>query len=337
MSTNKNALIRYKVLDNCFRNPGRRYFIEDLITECENMLMELDPNSNGISRRQIFEDIAFMESSEGWEIELNRLRDGKKVYYRYADLSFSINNMPLNEVEVNHLKEAFDILSQFKGMPQFEWIHELLPKLKLGISTGESKATIIEFDSNLYLKGIEHLGTLYNAIFYKKVLKISYQPYEMNEPYDLILHPYFLKQYNNRWFLFGYNPEKEKYDWNLAIDRITGIQEIKSQFHQNDSIDWQEYFEDIIGVTKPEKGVLENVVLHFFDKTGNYIETKPLHGSQRSNWIDDHILEVRLQVIINYELERLILSYAESVAVIQPQSLALSIKTRLHEALNRYI
>ena len=82
MSTNKNALIRYKVLDTCFRNVGKRYFIEDLIIECENVLLEIDSNSNGISRRQIFDDIAFMESSEGWSIELNRERFGKKTYYR---------------------------------------------------------------------------------------------------------------------------------------------------------------------------------------------------------------------------------------------------------------
>lgn len=130
MATNKNALIRYKVLDNCFRNPGRRYFINDLIAECESVLLEIDPNSNGISRRQIFEDISFMESKEGWSIELNKLRDGKKVYYRYVDMSFSINNMPLNEIEINQLKAALDILTQFKGMPQFEWINELVPKLK---------------------------------------------------------------------------------------------------------------------------------------------------------------------------------------------------------------
>ena len=80
MATNKNALIRYKVLDNCFRNPGRRYFIEDLIAECESVLLDIDPESNGISRRQIFEDIAFMESKEGWSIELEKLRTGKKVY-----------------------------------------------------------------------------------------------------------------------------------------------------------------------------------------------------------------------------------------------------------------
>lgn len=336
MATNKNALIRYKVLDTCFRNPGRRYFIGDLISECEIVLLEIDPESNGISRRQIFEDIAFMESKEGWNIELDKLRDGKKVYYRYKDMSFSINNMPLNEVEINQLKAAVDILSQFKGMPQFEWVNELVPKLQQGITSDQESTTIMEFDSNQYLKGIEHLGPLHNAIYYKKLLTISYQPFENDAPFDVVIHPYFLKQYNNRWFLFGYNPGKEKYDWNLAIDRIISMKETKGKYQKNNKIDWQEYFEDIIGVTKPVDAVLENVVLHFNGKTGKYMETKPLHGSQKTKWIDDTTLEVTLDIIINYELERLILSYADSVVVMKPSRLASSIKTRMLEALNNY-
>ena len=336
MATNKNALLRYKVLDKCFRNLGKRYFIEDLISECDNVLLEIDPESNGISRRQIFDDVAFMESKEGWEIELSRLKDGKRVYYRYSDTSFSINNMPLNEVEINHLKDAMNILSQFKGMPQFEWVNELVPKLQQGIATDEVSNTIMEFDSNQYLKGIEHLGHLHNAIYYKKILIISYQPFENDAPFDVVIHPYFLKQYNNRWFLFGYNPEKEKYDWNLAIDRIIALKETKGKYHKNNNIDWQEYFEDIIGVTKPVDAEPEKVVLHFTGKTGNYMETKPLHGSQKSNWIDDNTLEITLDVIINYELERLVLSYADNVSVIEPLSLYKSIKTRLKNALKQY-
>jgi predicted DNA-binding transcriptional regulator YafY len=337
MASNKNALIRYKVLDNCFRNPGKRYFINDLIKECENVLLEIDSESNGISRRQIFEDISFMESKEGWSIELAKIRDGKKVYYRYVDMSFSINNMPLNEVEINQLKSAVNILSQFKGMPQFEWVNELVPKLQQGIATNEESAAIIEFDNNQYLKGIENLGLLHNAIYYKKVLNVSYQPFENDTPFDVEIHPYFLKQYNNRWFLFGYNPEKEKYDWNLAIDRIVSIKEMKRKYQKNNKLNWQEYFEDIIGVTKPIDAIPEKVVLHFYGRTGNYMETKPLHGSQKSKWIDKNTLEVTLDIIINYELERLILSYAESVEVKKPKSLIVIIKNRLKAALTNYL
>lgn len=337
MAITKNPLIRYKVLDKCFRNPGRKYFIDDLISEVNLLLEEIDSESKGISRRQILNDIKFMESSEGWNIELRRLRDGKRVYYRYEDPSYSINNMPLNEVEVNQLQSALSILSQFKGMPQFEWIHELLPKLKQGIAHEDAGKTIIEFDNNQYLKGIDHLGVLHNAIFYKKVLRISYQPYEEENPSDIVLHPYYLKQYNNRWFLFGYNPEFDKYDWNLALDRMFSITELKGRYIKNKLIEWSEYFEDIIGVTKPADSKIENITLHFYGKTGKYIESKPLHGSQKSRWINDETLEVNLHLIINYEMQLQLLSYSDSLKVIKPKKLAEAIQSRLSKACHRYI
>ncbi len=336
MATNKNALMRYKALDNCFRNPGKKYFMNDLIEACEEVLLEINPDSDGISRRQIFDDIAFMESKEGWGIELNKIRDGKKIFYRYADMSFSINHMPLNELEITQLESAVAILSQFKGMPQFEWISKLIPKLKQGAILNENPTTIIDFDNNQYLKGIDYVELIYNAIYYKKVLAISYQPFENDTPFDMVIHPYFLKEYNNRWFLYGYNKEKNKYDWNVAIDRIVSIKEIKGKYHKNTVIDWQEYFEDIIGVTKHIDAKVENIVLHCIGKTGKYVETKPFHGSQKSKWLNSQTLEVKLQLIINYELERLILSYADSVIVLQPLSLATTIKNKLQESLNRY-
>lgn len=308
----------------------------DLIEECEKVLLEIDPESNGISRRQIFEDISFMESSDGWEIELEKQRDGKRMYYRYSDLTFSINNMPLNEVEIGNLKNAVNILSQFRGMPQFEWINELLPKLRQGFNAADKSRVIMEFDNNQYLKGIEHLGELYNAIFYKKVLTVTYKPFEKESPYDVIFHPYYLKQYNNRWFIFGYNPLKDKFDWNIALDRIVRFREINEKYQQNTDIDWQEYFEDIIGVTKPDGAKTEKIVLRFDERSAKYIETKPLHGSQKPKWIDANTLVVSLQVIINYELERLILSYSDSVKVIQPLSLVNTIKERLVSAVGQY-
>ena len=332
MSTTKNALIRYKVLDKCFRNTGRRYFIQDLIDECNNILAEIDPETTGISLRQIREDISFMKRAEGWSIELGEFRVGKKMFYRYTDTNFSINNMPLNELEINQLKSAIDIVSQFKGMPQFEWVNELIPKLKQGIAKDEKSTPIIEFENNENLKGIEHLGALYNAILYKKILKIVYQPFVDEKSQLLTFHPYFLKQYNNRWFVFGYNPENGKFNWNLALDRIESIAEQIGKFQKNTEIDWRYYFEDIIGVTKPLEAEEEKVILEFYGITGKYIESKPLHGSQKSNWIDTNTLEVKLELIINYEFERVILSYADTVKVLKPITLANSIKKRIKSA-----
>jgi len=331
MGITKNALIRYKVLDKCFRNTGKQYFIEDLIEECNKVLEDIDPDSGGVSLRTVRADIAFMKSSEGWSIELGEdYKVGKRMYYRYVNTDFSINNMPLNDMEIGQLQSAMELLTQFKGMPQFEWIEEMIPKLKQGIDLAHKPKAIMEYGYNEFVKGYEFISPAYNAIFYRKVLWIRYQPFNYTEPMEFEFHPYFLKQYNQRWFLFGYNAQTEKPDWNLALDRIQGMDEITGSYREN-SIDWEEYFEEIVGVTKPEGASVEEVTLHFVGPTGRYIETKPLHGSQKSKWLDEQILEVRLSLIINSEFERLLLAYAESVKIIAPQSLKDSLSQKLNK------
>ncbi len=80
MPTNKNATIRYHALDKCFRNPGRRYFWEDLTDACNQALRDFDPACEGIQRRQLLDDIRFMESEQGWSAPLERHKEGKRVF-----------------------------------------------------------------------------------------------------------------------------------------------------------------------------------------------------------------------------------------------------------------
>ncbi len=99
MSTNKNATIRYQTLDRCFRNTGRRYGIEDLVDKCNEALLDLDPKPSGIRKRQVYEDIIFMQDSREFDAPIESFKDGRNTYCRYTDLSFSINSQPLNEQE----------------------------------------------------------------------------------------------------------------------------------------------------------------------------------------------------------------------------------------------
>ena len=337
MAENRNAQIRYKILDNCFRNTGKRYFMKDLQEECEKVLLEIDPDSNGISDRQLFEDIKFMESAEGWSIKLDRPKDGKRVYYRYEDPSYSIFNMPLNEVEVLKLKNSLELLSQIKGMQQFDWVHDLIEKLNQRFKIAANNNPIVEFDNNSYLKGKEEFfSQLYDAILYKKVLQINYKPFGSIEIEELCFHPYYLKQFNNRWYLFGLNEAIDKSDWNIAIDRIVDIKVLDHPYKDNKTINWSEHFDNIVGVTFPYDTKVENIELHFIGKTINYVLTKPLHHSQKGTKVVDDILKLRLKLMINYEFESLILSFGENVEVIKPESLRTAIKKRLRLAIKNY-
>jgi len=336
MATNKHAVIRYQTLDKCFRNPGRKYFIEDLVEACSHSITEFTGNEIGIKRRQVLEDIKFMESDQGWSIPLERIRDGHRVYFRYEDKNFSINNQPLNENEEKQLKEVLLTLSRFKGMPQFEWIEEISARLDAGLGLSHNGTKIIEFDQNSYLTGLEFITPIYNSIVYQKSVNIEYRSFKQNALQVIVFHPYFLKQYNNRWFVFGIN-DANKLLLNLSLDRIIGIKESKKKYLPNRTVDFNEYFEDIVGVSLNNRVSIENVVLKVSQELWPYIRTKPIHGSQKLHSQNRLYAVITLDLIPNYELESIIMSYGEGVEVISPKSLREKIKDRLQATASKYL
>lgn len=334
MATNKNATIRYQALNQCFRNPGRIYYIDDLIEACNNSLLDIDPNSSGIKRRQLFDDIKFMRDSQGYDAPIESLKVGKKAYYRYSDLSFSINNQPLNEREAQQLKESLMTLSRFKGLPQFEWVDEMKARLEVSFRL-KSQEKVIEFEENQYLTGKEHIGALYDAIINKQVLKIKYHPFKRDKSILMVLHPYFLKQYNNRWFLFGKSGEAKTVT-NIALDRIEAIQPVSEVFLPNTGINFEEYFEDVVGVSMPNDGIADKVILKIDADSWPYIKTKPIHGSQKVKEQTSKYTIIELQVIPNFELEAVIFSHAEKIEVISPEILRQRVKDRIIQLKEKY-
>lgn len=330
MSVNKNALIRYKILDTCFSNPYKKYFIDDLIFEINKRLLEITPDSKGIQKRQVFEDIKYMESAEGWSAEIKRIQYGKKKYYRYNNPNFSINSQLLNVTELEHLHSAINIITRFKGMPQFEWINEFAPKLEQAFIITPNAPPIISFDSNEYLKGVEFLSDLFHAVLHKRPLSIKYLSYKSTIPKIFILHPYYLKQYNNRWFLFGQNEELQRLTV-IALDRIIQVEDFAIPYHENIDYDFNDYFDDIIGVTRPDEGLVEKIILEFNESTLPYVLSKPLHGSQKTVKAEERIL-ISIEVMCNFELESLLLSFGDRVKIMSPQHLQDKINQRLQSA-----
>jgi predicted DNA-binding transcriptional regulator YafY len=334
MATNKNAIKRYQALNRCFRNPGRKYFIEDLIEICTEALLDVDPHSSGIKRRQLFDDIKFMKDPRGFDAPIESFPEGRKRYYRYTDCNFSINNQPLNEQEAQQLKESLLTLSRFKGMPQFEWVEEMQARLEQSFKL-KTEDVILSFEENKYLTGRQYIGDVYNSIVNKKVLNIDYKPFGK----DLLsyeIHPYHLKQYNNRWFLFGLNNQYNNIT-NIPLDRIQLIEVSNEAYVPNDGIDFAEYFEDVIGVTIPADEAPQKVLLKISAQLWPYIQTKPIHESQKIKEITTEFTLIQLEVYLNYEMEAQIFSRGEQIEVLEPIALRNKIKQRAEALVQKYL
>lgn len=330
MADTKYPIIRYQALNKCFRNKYKRYYIEDLIDACSEAIRDYCGKEIGCSRRTILNDIDFMESSAGWNINLRRIKDGKRVYYRYRDMNYTINETLLSESEYNKLNEVVVMLEKFKGLPCFEWIDDLLLKLQSGLK--RSSDVIMDFEQAPALKGTQHIDRLFNSILYKQTLEITYRTYS-NKVHIWTIHPYLIKQYNNRWFLFGKNASKNGGISNLPLDRIEIISESSLPYEEDDGT-LQQMLDSVVGVTVEQGAKIEEVRLKFSKQRFPYVLTKHLHKSQKT--IDEQERIIQIDVVPNKELEAMVLQFGNDVEVLSPESLRGRIKEKIQEMLNKY-
>ena len=182
MPTNKNASIRYQALDKCFGRTNKKYFIEDLIEACNEALYEFNGmNKNtgeksSVKRRQIFDDIKYMESEAGWQIQLERLKEGKRTYYRYKDPNFSIKLQPLTQREAEQLGAAIQAISRYRNLPSYGWVEEIIATLENRFDIEDQKENVIGFEKNDRLIGIWNLTGILDATSSHQVLKINIAP-----------------------------------------------------------------------------------------------------------------------------------------------------------------
>ncbi|MEY8685788.1 helix-turn-helix transcriptional regulator [Bacteroides sp. AN502(2024)] len=328
MQINKGGLIRRQVLDGCLSSNGN-YTLLALMDKCNEALREHGLKTVS-SENTIRTDLQQIQEQYP-EASVISIRNGRNIFYRYKNKDFSIYKKPLTDTEILGLTQALSTLSRFEGMPGFEWLEKLIERFKPIINIDTSVGHVVSFDENIDLKGREYFSILLQSIVSRQVLLIRYFSYRTQHEFTAIIHPYYLKQYNNRWFLFGLNDERREIS-NLAFDRIREITPIPKTYITNESVDFFEFFDNMIGVSRSIGDTPQEVRLFVSQSQLPYILSKPLHGTQRIVEKNQFGAIISIKVILNYELEQMILGFGETVKVLSPNSLVHKICERLHSA-----
>lgn len=327
MPVNKNAYLRYQILDQCFSNKHRKFSFDDLVDFVSDKL------GYNISPRQIREDIANLRIGPYYApIKATRF-DGKKCFYHYTDSDFSIFKNELSTEELTKLRSTIEMLNRYRGIPANAWLEEVISNLEYRFGVKANSENLISFEQNDMLKGLEHLSGLIDATINHQTIELSYQSYGRGKR-QLIIYPYYIKQYNGRWFLFGFNDAKNRIE-SYALDRIEAYNLSDKPFVKNESVDFSTFFNDVIGVSVPYDDTLtEEVVLRFSERRFPYVVTKPLHSSQK---ICEEPNTISINVKPNRELSQQIFSFIPDVEVLSPDWLRKEIKEKIEGNLQKYL
>lgn len=336
MATNKHALIRYRTIDKSLQNRSKRWTLQDLIDACNDALYEYEGKDTLVSKRTVQLDIQMMRSNKlGYNAPIV-VYDRK--YYTYEDDTYTITKLPIDTIDMDILQESVDMLSQFKDFSLFSQLSGVIQKLEDKIyRESQAKAPIIYLDKNEDLKGLEHIDPLYHAIQKKIVLDISYKSFKSRNDQVIVLHPYLLREYNNRWFLIGRMKQEKPKILTLALDRILSFQMNLKETYLDEGFDAESYYKDTIGVTVLSKKQLVDAHLKIGRHNAPYVLTKPFHPSQTllETYPDRSIL-ISVKVHNNFEFRRLLLGFGSDLEVMHPRWLRSQIKKEVKQLYATY-
>lgn len=324
MPQSKHALLRMKVLDRCLHDRTHKYTIKGLMEACNEKYGEIMTIT---ALNTIRADVRTIDTDYGEVEEYHDGKDRRIKYYRYKDPDFSIYNVPLKDDQKAALMQTLRMLAGVEGLPQGSWLNEIMEQINSVLDFNvEDIDKAIGFDKNPYLEGQQFFSLVYDHIIKNSPIALTYKNFRSQEPDHAIISPYFLKEYNRRWFLLAWNHDLGMLS-NYALDRIVAVEPTDQAFiPRSQDFDLAEYYDDMIGVSRRQDSQPEEVRLWVSSRDYPYIKTKPLHGSQKDIEVAKDGMIITIDVILNYELEQQLLSFGAGVKVLSPESLVEKMK-----------
>ena len=272
-------------------------------SQFEYLQMQDDTLNIGFSKRTLQRDIREIRNIFGIEIEYSKTFKG---YY--------ISQSEAENMNFQRMMEAFDMFNSLN------LAQELTPFIYL-----EKRKP----------QGTENLYGLLHAIKNRLQIKFSYQKYWEDEISHRTVEPYALKEFKNRWYVMA----KDKADGatkSFSLDRLTRLEITNTDYNYPDHHNIDQSYRYCFGIISPNDEQPYDIILSFDPFQGKYIKSLPLHDTQEILMDNDTEVRIKLRLYITHDLLMELLSFGETMKVLQPQRLINELKEIYGNALGQY-
>lgn len=280
----KEVIIRYhSIIQKLRRSPASFKEINDYL----NKLSQCEGYDLCVSDRTFRRD-------------LDTIQDIYKISIQYNSTTrkYHLDNSNSNDF-INRIYETFDLFN--------------------ALNLQERLSEHIGFEKK-HESGAKYLSKILNAIQDKRTIEFDYFKFNIEEWTQRMVHPYFIKEYRQRWYLLAYDSIDSKLK-HFALDRMKEVNRTEQQFELIEGFKANDYYKYCFGIIKPEEDDPHDVVLSFYSFQGQYIKRLPFHNSQEVLIDNEDELRIQLHINITEDFIMELLSYGSSMEVIKPKLL----------------
>lgn len=240
-------------------------------------------------------------------------------------------------------KQLMRLVEKSVGLLPPTWLADFVSNAQT-LAKEKGQGAIIDFDQSSRLEHIEHVPTFFNAIESgKQVLQFGYRPKFGEEVVQILFTPHYLKEYNQRWFVFGKSMslDHKPLPYSICgIERIVGRISVAEELKEpvKSPMSAKNYFKDIIGVTRKNGPKLHIVIEAKTPEVFYRLYTKPLHRSQQIITEPGEGVKgvISIDVIANQELDSQLLSFGPDIKILSPVTYKEHFESRIKALAEQY-
>ena len=184
--------------------------------------------------------------------------------------------------------------------------------------------------------GVENVQIILEAIDKKRGIECDYYSFNKKSIKQQKLIPYFLRTWENRWYLVA-EPDNHHHGQSVfALERMGNIRLTEEKMLPSKNITAEEYFEGSFGVNHSDDQKPDRILIKVYSTQVEYIKALPLHESQKEIEATDEwsIFEYRLVPCYNFYQQ--LLWHREKLEVLEPQNVRDEIKNSIKKMLEHY-
>lgn len=319
MPTNKNAYQRYVVIDSLLRNKMRPFpTMQDIIDACWERL-DVETTVNTIEK-----DIKQMKRSvpDGFDAPISYDRYHRGYYY--TDPDFKLGNLDLSDDDIASIRESLALVQSIGAGRIDEKFSHAMQKVLATVAEvyeqpqNKQAAAYLQTMSVPPSRGFEHFELFAKACREQIPVSFVHYGYRKRRFTTVALHPFLIKEFDNKWYLFGYS-EKHGEVRHFGFDRIFSPLLLQKPFSTFDQTQTFEVLANSYGVFPIPEAKKQRIKLGVSSLATHYFEAYPLHRSQVLNKAADGSAELILELVPTIELSRLILWHGRHVQVLSPE------------------
>lgn len=315
LNLSKSAMRRYKVIDGLLRNTMKKFPTMEEILEACNDKLDYTPSIETIQK-----DIRNMKMDPpmgfGAPIRFSRLHMG----YEYTDPNYTLTSLSLQDSEIETIRKAIELIKAIGGSRIGDKFNHAIQKVLSATLEQKDELNSLPVLQTMHLpisKGFEHFDLFYKACSEKIPVSILHFSYRNRTFKHIKLHPFLIKEFDNRWYLIGYSEQHNEVR-TFGMDRISNPLLLKKEFHRSNYGIVYEFLNDMYGVFPLANNEKTEIKLHVRQMLTHYLHAYPIHPSQKIQKQNDGDSIITFDLIPTLELARYVLSNGDSINIISP-------------------